>query len=701
MESRKSPSRRGVVLPLVSALALAAAVSPALAQSEQGLQRIEAHAKNHPLASLRESAERWRANPDRRGPPREVPNFRGEGKPSLESEFALPDAVLQTSPGNGATAIGSGFPGANNNDNGALFGFLIAPPDTDGHVGPNHLMINLVTTIFDKNGNVVEGGGPFGSDAFWTGIGGNCEAYNQGDPVVLYDEVKDRWLVSQFAFPDSLSSFSQCVAISETGDPTGAYNRYEFSFNDIGLNDYPKHGIVDGSITMIANIFTPSGTSFYWGGTFLGVMDKDAMYAGQPASLVGQNIGTGEFGFLAGDLDGGGSAPALFGTAMTANGLFDIWEADIDWNDPNTFNVSRIARVPVTPFDADLCRASREACIPQPRPGPSLEALSDRLMHRLQVRDFGEYRTMVTAHTVDVGGGRAGIRWYELRETDGTWSLYQEGTFGPNDGLHRWVPSAAMNAAGDIGVGYLVASRDMYVSTAVSGQSAAASGSGFFDAEERICSAGTGLQLNVARAGDYSSTSVDPVDDTFWHTNEVFVNTGQYQWSTFVCEFAVSEGGGGGNTPPTASFTSDCTDLDCSFDGTASSDSDGSIASYAWTFGDGATASGSTASHSYASGGDYTVTLTVTDNKDATGSTSQTVSPTDPGDVTLLTNAISVRNKWTAQVRWSDDSLLSGTWSTGATCSNQAVCELSGLNKNVGSVSFTANTGASVTIPKP
>ncbi|HVS62152.1 MAG TPA: PKD domain-containing protein [Thermoanaerobaculia bacterium] len=604
-------------------LILGFGLSPALAQSDVALERIEAHAQNRPLASLRDAVA---SLADRRpvpAPPREIVNFRGEGVPA-PSGTSGPDAALQTSAATAATSVSSGFFGASNNDNGRLLGFLVAPPDTDGAVGPSHFvqMINLLTTVFDKSGNKI--GDSFASNAFWSGQGGNCEPNNQGDPIVLYDDVADRWLVSQFAFPDSFSSFSQCVAISQSGDPLGGYNRYEFSFDGIGFNDYPKHGIVSDSITMIANIFRARGPFFNFAGTFLGVMDKAAMYAGQPASLIGFNIGTGEFGFVAGDLDGSGSAPALFGTAMSQTSRFDVWEIDVAWPSGSA-SASRIASLPISAYDADLCSASREACIPQPDGGPALEAISDRLMHRLQIRDFGAYRTMVTGHTVDVGGGRAGVRWYELRESGGTWSLHQQGTYAPNDGKHRWMPSVAMNAVGDIGIGYLLASTNTYVSTAVSGQSAANSGTGALDAAEQICAAGSGVQLDVARAGDYSATSIDPISDTFWHTNEVFTQTGQFQWNTFVCEFTV----GGGNLPPTASFTYTCTDLACSFDGSGSSDSDGTISSYDWAFGDNATGSGATASHTYSAEGSYTVTLTVTDDGGATGSTSQTVTVSD------------------------------------------------------------------------
>ncbi len=463
------------------------------------------------------------------------------------------------------------------------------------------------------------------------------------------------------------------------------------------------------------------------------------MYAGQPASLIGFNIGTGEFGFVAGDLDGPGSSDALFATAMSTASAFDIWKIDVDWNTENA-SVNQIASISVTPYDSDLCGASREACIPQPNGGPALEAITDRLMHRLQIRDFGSYKTMVTAHTVDVGGGRAGIRWYEMRESGGTWSLYQEGTYGPSDGENRWMPSAAMNAAGDIGIGYLLASTNTFVSTAVTGQSAASSGTGTLDAAEQICAAGSGVQQDTGRSGDFSSTSIDPTTGNFWHTNEGvhddeasssgrrssansrfgsgggnnppmasftssctdlacnFTDTSTdsdgsvnaWAWAfgdgntstaqnpthtyvaggTYTVTLTATDDGGAtdtatdsvtvtdpnANNPPTASFTSSCTDLSCDFDGSGSSDSDGTIASYAWDFGDGNTGTGITASNSYAAAGTYTVTLTVTDDDSATGTDEQSVTVTEPptGGITLSATGYKVRGLQQADLTWSD-----------------------------------------------
>ena len=112
---------------------------------------------------------------------------------------------------------------------------------------------------------------------------------------------------------------------------------------------------------------------------------------------------------------------------------------------------------------------------------------------------------------------------------------------------------------------------------------------------------------------------------------------------------------GSTNNPPTASFTNSCTNLACSFNGSGSTDSDGTIATYAWTFGDGNSGSGQTTSHTYASAGTFTVSLTVTDNGGATGSTSRQVTVTAPsgGGISLSAVGYKVKGLQKADLTWS------------------------------------------------
>jgi len=178
------------------------------------------------------------------------------------------------------------------------------------------------------------------------------------------------------------------------------------------------------------------------------------------------------------------------------------------------------------------------------------------------------------------------------------------------------------------------------------------------------------------------------------------------------------------NSAPTASFTASCTNLACDFNGTKSSDSDGTIATWAWNFGDTSSSAGSTASHSYAVGGTYTVALTVTDNVGASGTATQDVtvsSGTGGGrcagkDATILLtpSATNQGKTWTANVdvvncvEGSEQNFMSVTesWSAGqstprCTTSLSSCTEtLTGIRKNTGSVTFTINT-VSVDILKP
>ena len=158
--------------------------------------------------------------------------IRRERGPELKNRGHSPDGALQTSPrartaGAAAVAIPAplqNFEGLSNLDNFNVFGFRVNPPDNMGDVGPNHYvqLINLVLGIFDKTGNKLVG--PVDIGALWAGFAVPDCTDPSGDPVVLYDQLTDRWILSQFTtsgLDDPDKPFWNCVAISTTGDPTG------------------------------------------------------------------------------------------------------------------------------------------------------------------------------------------------------------------------------------------------------------------------------------------------------------------------------------------------------------------------------------------------------------------------------------------------------------------------------------------------
>jgi len=371
---------------------------------------------------------------------------------------------------------------------------------------------NLVTTIFDKRGNTILG--PFPNNVFWTGLGGPCEFTNIGDPIVLYDEQTDRWFVSQFNDPAGL-----CIAISETGDPTGNYYQHEFDFTGIGFPDYPKYGFATDAIAVMANIYSP------FQGPVLGAIDKTEAFGVNPTTMVLFKVGVSEWGFLPGDNDGPvfKKVPPTFFTNNGGSGdRIDVWEIQPDFAVPSNSTIGEVAKIPVSPFDADLCGAVRERCIDQPEGAPRLEAITDRLMHRLQLRNFGKEKVALVNHTVDAdGSGKAGIRWYEFRNHKNRgWTLKKENTFSP-DGDHRWMGSIAMNARGETCLGYSISSTTTYPSIGVAGRRGT---SNHMNAGELLAFDGNvdqHVQLGTgARWGDYSAMAIDPVDGTCWYTQE-------------------------------------------------------------------------------------------------------------------------------------------------------------------------------------
>ena len=334
-----------------------------------------------------------------------------------------PDGALQHSlnaPVPGMPSPINNFAGAQNTDNASL----VFPPDTEGDVGPNNYVqvVNLTFTIFNKAG--VKLVGPSPTNTIWSGFGGLCQTHNDGDGVVLYDPLADRWLISQFAITSTASH--QCIAISQTGDPTGAWFRYDFPYSTTLLNDYPKFGVWPDAYYMSANQFTLAGSTFSGAGVV--AYERARMLQGLSARAVyidlGANSSTSTFsGLLPADVDGTTPPPAgapnhyltIQGTTLgdPADRL-QQWDFHVDWTTPANSSFTQAAVLPVAAFNGNMCNFARN-CIGQLGTTAKLDAISDRLMFRNAYRNFGTYEAEVVDHTVNVGSNRGAIRWYEVR----------------------------------------------------------------------------------------------------------------------------------------------------------------------------------------------------------------------------------------------------------------------------------------------
>lgn len=402
----------------------------------------------------------------------------------------------------------------------------VYPPDTDGDVGPNHYfqMINLSFAIWDKDGNKLYG--PADNSTLWSGFVGPWTGTNDGDPIILYDEDADRWIASQFAIELSNGKSYELVAISATGDPLGEYYRYAFEFDD--FNDYPKMGVWGDAYYCTFNFFSGG---FIGGG--VAAFERDKMLVGDPdANMVFFGYFEDKYSLQPADFDGPlppAGAPNYVATIDSYNSQdFQIYEFDVDWENPNNSTYELSVALDPGYFNPDLDG------IPQPGTNGRLATLSQMLMYRLAYRNFGTYEAMVANHTVNVGGNRAGIKWYEFRkEGTGDWEIYQQGVYAPNDGLHRWMGSMAIAANGTIALGYSVSSSSHSPSIRYTGRPANAA-LGEMTYEEIEAVTGTGNQGNINRWGDYANLDVDPVDDTtFWFTTEYVKNA----WKTRVFSF--------------------------------------------------------------------------------------------------------------------------------------------------------------------
>jgi len=441
----------------------------------------------------------------------------------------------------------------------------VLPPDTNGDVGPNHYMqwVNLSFAIYSKTGTLLYG--PAAGNTIWSGFGGVCQTRNDGDPIVLYDHLADRWMVSQFAVPGGSSGYHQCIAVSQTPDPTGAWYRYDFLYSSTNMNDYPHFGVWPDGYYMTVHEFANAST---WAGQGVAVFERNQMLQGLPARMVKFNLYSTDpnmGGMLPSDLDGPAPAagtPNYFVEPDDNAGGFpqdqiQIWAFHVDWANTANSTFTRNTTLATAAFDSNMCNGAR-ACIPQQGTTAKLDAIADRAMYRAQYRNFGGYQTIVMNHTVDATStDRAGIRWYELRNTGGAgWAINQQSTFSP-DATQRWMGSVAMNSAGDMAIGYSASSSTMYPAIRYTGRLAADALNSMTQGEGTLM-AGTGAQTHTAaRWGDYSMLSVDPTDDcTFWFTSEYLAVTGSAPWRTRIGSFKLANCG----APTTGTLSGTVTD---------------------------------------------------------------------------------------------------------------------------------------------
>jgi hypothetical protein len=396
------------------------------------------------------------------------------------------------------------------------------PPDCNGAAGPNHFMqtINTVYAIYSKTGVLVAG--PTNMNLLFGNVtGATC---NDGDPVVLYDEQADRWVAVEFSICGA--NDYMLFAVSQTNDPTGAWHRYSFDVAD--MPDYEKIGIWGDGYYMGTNNSGAGKNDIY-------VFERTKMLSGLTAQMVGFDNAwrpTTIDGFMCVppvDNDGAyapSGSPGLFITInddAIAGGSDQLWiyELAVNWTTPSSSTFNRVQQLAVPAFDSNF--GANWDNIKQPGTTRELDAIPQVIMNAPQYRNFGTYQTLVCCHTVDVNAtDRAGIRWYELRKTTGTWTLRQSGTYSP-DAHSRWMGSIRLNGQNEIGLGYSISSTTVYPGIRYTGQSASAyaAGAGTLDLAEQTVVTGANVQTTYNRWGDYSAIAVDPTDDkTFWFTTQ-------------------------------------------------------------------------------------------------------------------------------------------------------------------------------------
>jgi len=545
------------------------------------------------VAALVAPASRYtaRQNPSAPITPPVMTSPPGAAAVEQRSQGALPGAALVAS----FDGLGAGFEGPQ----GAAT--LRNPSDNSLAVGPDHIMQTVNTRMaiftkkgkrFDTTGKVLYG--PVPTNTVFKGFGGACEAMNNGDAVVRYDQLADRWLIVMPIFrrgavrpdqpqpgragdpaqlsvpgqagqpgaavplfvpppsppaqaqqpprgqrgqqPGPQGPYSMCYAISAGPDPFGPYYRYEF-LRPL-FPDYPRPAIwPDG-------YYVPTSTGDEVIQKHACVVERAKMLKGEPARE--QCVIIDGVNFLNNaDIDGKGPPPpgapnimmAAGGTqlknVLEDDGIF-VWKFHVDWENPANTKTTGPEKIAVAPYHY-LCGGQLTNCVPQPEVDRRLDAQGDKIMARLVYRKIGARESLVAVHSVNTSAGGGGVRWYEFQiDKNRGVRLRQQGTYAP-DGFYRWMASPAIDRFGNIGIGYSFGGTPNFA-----GQRFAARRAndppGKLTLRETVLAEGEAAQ-NAMRWEDYTQTAVDPSDDcTIWYVGD-YIKKGETNYSSRIGAF--------------------------------------------------------------------------------------------------------------------------------------------------------------------
>ncbi len=485
--------------------------------------------------------------------------------------WQVPDySHMQTAPtGTPAPALGASYNGIGNPT--ACGGCI--PPDTNGDVSDQHYIqwVNNKWAIYSKTtGAVVQA--PTAGNSFFAGFGGKCQTTNEGDPIALWDAQAKRWVMSQFV---TTAPFAQCVAVSVTSDPLGAYYRYEFNWPNFG--DYPHMGVwTEENHRQNAYLLTTHEFSGSFVGAALIAMDRDKMLVGDPSAAMVRFGGYEAYGVQAIHLIGpneapGGTCPTFVHFDFEASN-YRFWDMCLNWTTPASSTISApntVASEPFFPFFDS---------VPTPAGGTNyLDSFGSNTMYRATARAFSKDAptriSLVLNHVVQGSSLQSGIKWVQFNlkpavepvgvtdrifgdgyegsplpvvvpQTVMTKERVDDGTYAP-DGDYRWMGGIAIDASGNIGLGFSKSSAILNPQVQYTARHATDAPGTMRD--EQTCSAGiaNGAQTDSAgRWGDYSSMSVDPVDQcTFYFTTEYYATSSARNFSTRICSFTFPDCG--------------------------------------------------------------------------------------------------------------------------------------------------------------